>query len=283
MNEKPAAKDGDTVGVTGEERELGGNTSKEADETFPEFTDTDLLIESSLIIQGELHALESCRQQQQHDLKRPVPFIFLPERNKVSHFETRLELPPVLYPLKENPPCELCKKSIDYDLELYSQFQIFVCRPCRSKYTEEASDGDNPFKLLPKTQVKEMYLLTEDDLKYPEEVPFVERPNPKLPTWTPMHLYLRYQIEKLAIQKYGSLRGIEEERQNRAQIIVRRKEKQFKEKMLELRAKTRLDKSMKKPLNVTSISHHHEFVVIADSGTKRKCKICHREVIIEEF
>jgi len=213
----------------------GGPLAPDGDvkpDEFPEcseFSDSELLT-SAIAIQEALETLNeevsSAEARRKH-----IPAIF-PEnsthRTKKMRFEKRLDLPDIVLPLSENAPCVRCNRSIDYDLEIYTHFGILVCRPCKAKSLGD--QGDGLFQLIPKTRVKEAYLLTDDDLQHPEKLPFIEKQNPKLPTWHPMHLYLRYQIEQLAIKKFGSLENIDKERENRVDTTVKRKEKKIQGK-----------------------------------------------------
>lgn len=60
-------------------------------------------------------------------------------------------LPAVHYPLESNPPCVVCKDSIDLDFRILSDFDEKVCRNCVLK-------NKDSFDLLSKTDAKKVLL-----------------------------------------------------------------------------------------------------------------------------
>ena len=83
----------------------------------------------------------------------------------------------------------------------------------------------------------------------------MEKPNPHKSNWSNMFLYLRCQVEKFAIEKWGSLEKLDEEFERRNEEKKERKEKKFQKKMIELRRKTKTSSVLKKKTQ----SHKHEF------------------------
>ena len=100
-------------------------------------------------------------------------------------------------------------------------FGISVCREC--KWTDR-------YKCTSKTKAKQEYLLSEGDMnalkcwvkkiKYGDD----DMNRPQDAGWRPkyMKLYLIYQLEELAVEKYGSTEGVEEERNKRAVARMQR-------------------------------------------------------------
>jgi DNA-repair protein complementing XP-A cells len=95
--------------------------------------------------------------------------------------------------------CRDCQ-SADLDADLYRYYRVSVCRACRDAQPER-------YTLLTKTEVKEDYLLTDEELRDAARVPFWERPNPHKRTYAHMKLFLREQVEQFAFEKWGGAEG----------------------------------------------------------------------------
>ena len=89
-------------------------------------------------------------------------------------------------------------------IQFQETFGIHVCKACAA--TQEK------YKLLTKTTAKEEYLVTDGDL---QSLGFISRKNPRKDAWGPMHLYLRAQVEEIAIVRHGNLAGMEAARTQR--------------------------------------------------------------------
>jgi DNA-repair protein complementing XP-A cells len=148
--------------------------------------------------------------------------------------------------------CRECG-SLEIDWKWEEVFGCAVCSACKEKYPEK-------YSLLTKTEAKEDYLLTDRkfclkfncegvlkvciaELKDPELLPHLERPNPHKSTWNNMMLFLRYQIEEYAFsdQKWGSPEALDAEFEKREADKKKRKEDKFKTKLLELKKRTRVE------------------------------------------
>jgi len=81
------------------------------------------------------------------------------------------------------------------------------------------------------------------ELKDPELLPHLSKPNPHKSHWHDMMLFLRYQVEEYAFsaEKWGSPEALDAEFERREADKKARKEKKFKEKLLDLKKKTRTD------------------------------------------
>lgn len=79
-------------------------------------------------------------------------------------------------------------------------------------------------------------------MKDEELLPHLSKPNPHKSHWHDMMLFLRYQVEEYAFQrKWGSVEALDAEFEKREADKKRRKEAKFKEKLLDLKRKTRTD------------------------------------------
>jgi DNA-repair protein complementing XP-A cells len=80
------------------------------------------------------------------------------------------------------------------------------------------------------------------ELKDEELLPHLNKPNPHKSHWHDMMLFLRYQVEDYALKhKWGSAEALDAEFERREADKKRRKEAKFKEKLLDLKRKTRTD------------------------------------------
>ncbi|KAI9178891.1 DNA repair protein rad14 [Blastocladiella emersonii ATCC 22665] len=83
------------------------------------------------------------------------------------------------------------------------------------------------------------HLLTEEELTVVGNFKVWRKPNPRKNTYHDMYLYLRGEIEKYAIEKWGSLDAMDAEYARREDDKVKRKEAKFKKKLAQLRNATR--------------------------------------------
>lgn len=80
------------------------------------------------------------------------------------------------------------------------------------------------------------------ELKDPELLPHLSKPNPHKSNWHDMMLFLRYQVEEYAFkEKWGSAEALDAEFERRETDKKQRKETKFKQKLLDLKKKTRTD------------------------------------------
>jgi DNA-repair protein complementing XP-A cells len=101
----------------------------------------------------------------------------------------------------------------------------------------------------------------------------MERPNPHKDTYNNMMLYLRYQVEEVAFKKWGGPDGLDAEWERRVASKRDRKERKFREKLLEMRKKTRAEQLTRR----ASSRHAHEWSAPTDgpNGTvQRRCAVC---------
>ncbi|KAI1266202.1 XPA protein C-terminus-domain-containing protein [Xylariaceae sp. FL1019] len=136
---------------------------------------------------------------------------------------------------KERKKCRECG-TMEIDFVWDEVFAVAVCGGCKEKHPEK-------YSLLTKTECREDYLLTEPELRDGELLPHLSRPNPHKSHWHDMMLFLRFQVEEYAFseKKWGSAEALDEEFAKREVEKKRRKEAKFKEKLLDLKKRTRTD------------------------------------------
>ncbi|KAL2116277.1 hypothetical protein VTJ04DRAFT_8444 [Mycothermus thermophilus] len=208
------------------------------------------------------------------------------ERNKSGPFAPALS---VLDDEKTQKRCRECG-TIEIDFVWEEVFHCAVCNRCKEKYPEK-------YSLLTKTECKEDYLLTDPELKDPELLPHLSKPNPHKSHWHDMMLFLRYQVEDYAFNhKWGSPEALDAEFERREADKKRRKEAKFKEKLLDLKRKTRTEAFRRNNAKAAasgnkatkfgdtiggSGKHVHEWgrtVENADGMTVKTCLTCNMEV-----
>lgn len=110
-----------------------------------------------------------------------------------------------------------------------------VCGRCKERLPDK-------YSLLTKTEAKEDYLLTDPELKDSELLPHLEKPNPHRANWNSMQLFLRCQVESYALtKKWGSGEALDAEYERRQKEKKRKKEAGFKNKLAELKKRTRVE------------------------------------------
>jgi DNA-repair protein complementing XP-A cells len=138
--------------------------------------------------------------------------------------------------------CRECG-SLEIDWQWEEIFKCAVCNKCKDAVPEK-------YSLLTKTEAKDDYLLTDRalsigtpmsnanleiaELKDPELLPHLNKPNPHKSHWHDMMLFLRYQVEEYAFStKWGSSEALDAEFEKRELDKKRRKEDKFKSKLQE--------------------------------------------------
>jgi hypothetical protein len=98
---------------------------------------------------------------------------------------------------------EICGKS-PVNESLYNHFQLTVCRSCKR--------ACNLYECITKSECVTEYLITEDIIK---SMPYMERDNPHNPGWKPMKLYLRKHALEAALNRFGSIESLHQEKKRR--------------------------------------------------------------------
>lgn len=169
--------------------------------------------------------------------------------------------------------CIECKEEF-CDSYLFKNFGFSCCDKCKN---EENS------MLITKTTARDEFLLKDCDFDRREPpLRFISRKNPHKSTWAEMKLYLRSQVEARALEVYGSLEKIEEEKEQREEKKELAKAKKFNKKLGELRKAVRstlYDRTTKK--------HEHEFGESTYNPETEeyfhKCLTCDYSEIYEEL
>ncbi|KAB2100462.1 hypothetical protein AG0111_0g11538 [Alternaria gaisen] len=190
--------------------------------------------------------------------------------------------------------CRECN-SLEIDWKWQDIFGIGICNICKEKLPDK-------YSLLTKTEARDDYLLTDPELKDEELLPHLERPNPHKQFFHPMQLFLRLQVEAYAFspQKWGSAEALDEEYAKRQVVSKERKQKKFKNKLEDLKKRTRVeaykrarlagdggDAQFGQKIKGRYDRHEHEWgrsVLDPETGmTKKRCEECGMEVEELEF
>jgi DNA-repair protein complementing XP-A cells len=189
--------------------------------------------------------------------------------------------------------CRECN-SLEVDWKWQDVFAISVCSACKEKLPDK-------YSLLTKTEARDDYLLTDPELKDEELLPHLERPNPHKTNWNNMQLFLRLQVEAYAFSpaKWGSPEALDVEYEKRQGLAKAKKEKKFKNKLAELKKRTRFeaykrarlgegsDVQFGEKIKYAGDRHVHEWgrsVLDTETGLSRKrCEECGMEVEELEF
>lgn len=119
--------------------------------------------------------------------------------------------------------CEACESITAIDPEFYDNFRVLVCFSCK--------DTDTLYTIVTKTQARNEFLLTDEELADSVLLPSISRKNPHNPRWADMKLYLKKQVRDFAIEKHGSEEALKEALSNRNEVRTDRKSKQFLKKL----------------------------------------------------
>ncbi|KAG9234599.1 XPA protein C-terminus-domain-containing protein [Amylocarpus encephaloides] len=190
----------------------------------------------------------------------------------------------------EREKCRECK-GMEIDWVWLEVFGVAVCGKCKDKWPER-------YSLLTKTEAKDDYLLTDSELKDPDLLPHLNKPNPHKSHWHDMMLFLRFQVETYAFspKKWGSAEALDAEFEKRENDKKVRKEAKFKSKLKELKKKTRTEAYRRQVQKgggraefgdrVGNGKHEHEWgqvVVDGEGNSVKSCLECGMEVEELEF
>ncbi|KAK2578955.1 hypothetical protein KPH14_011159 [Odynerus spinipes] len=143
--------------------------------------------------------------------------------------------------------CGECKKEFK-DSYLLRTFELSVCDACR--------DSEDKHSLITKSEAKQEYLLRDYDLdKREPALKYIVRKNPHNAQWGEMKLYLQLQIERRALDVWGSEEKLLEEKEKRNLRREETKIKKFNKKIKRLRMQVRSSLYDK----TTKATHVHEF------------------------
>ncbi|XP_044732726.1 DNA repair protein complementing XP-A cells homolog isoform X2 [Chrysoperla carnea] len=149
--------------------------------------------------------------------------------NEALNQEISSQPPPIIE--FDRPPCLECNKKFATSY-LMEKFDYTVCDDCYDK--------DDKHALITKTDAKKEYLLKDCDIdKRDPPLKYIERKNPHNQRWGTMKLYLQIQIEKRALEVWGSEETLREELDKRDEKRVLIKTKKYQKEMKELRKTVR--------------------------------------------
>ncbi|XP_055694957.1 DNA repair protein complementing XP-A cells homolog [Lutzomyia longipalpis] len=123
-----------------------------------------------------------------------------------------------------------CMECADKFAESYlmHHFDYPVCDNCR--------DNDDKHSLITKTDAKKEYLLQDCDLEKREPpLKYIIRKNPHNVRWGEMKLYLHVQIEKRALEVWGSEENLRAQHELRDEKREKSKIKKYNKQMKQLR------------------------------------------------
>lgn len=118
-------------------------------------------------------------------------------------------------------------------------------------------------------------MLTDPELEDPELLPHDTKPNPHRSTFAKMMLYVRFQVEEFAFQKWGSPESLDAEFYRREDLKRQKKDKKFELKLRDLRNRTRTSTWSK--ASMQNRKHEHTFgdTFVDSSGvTLARCSEC---------
>ncbi|CED84974.1 DNA excision repair protein XPA/XPAC/RAD14 [Phaffia rhodozyma] len=167
-----------------------------------------------------------------------------------------------------SPRCMKCG-TIEIERRFMDVFGVAVCNTCKK------ADPDK-FSLLTKTECKEDYLLTDDELNDGSILQHMLRPNPHGGAFSNMMLFLRTQVESFAFQKWGGPDELDAEYERREREKRERRDKKFQKGLRELRSRTKNNPYQQR----RDAEHVHEFTMRPEASCKR-CEDCGFEIQIE--
>lgn len=178
-------------------------------------------------------------------------FFIEDEEEGAEDDDARVNLADVPAPILEpdRPECLECAHPLA-DSFLLRTFDLSVCDGCRD------TEPDGKHELITKTDAKNTFLLKDSDLDRSDErmatgtadgggteelkpLKFIVRKNPHNVRWGDMKLYLRSQVEELALSVWGTEEALERAHEQRDVRKEKAKQKKFDKKMKELRMRVR--------------------------------------------
>ncbi|KAL5243227.1 hypothetical protein ACI65C_010637 [Semiaphis heraclei] len=190
---------------------------------------------------------------------------------------TLASMPNPILSKTEQPLCLECNHEFGISY-LMTNFDHPVCDRCKEKF------GKEKFDLITRTEAKKEYLLKDCDidLRSPP-LRFILGKNPHNSRWGEMKLYLLLQVEKRALEVWGSEEEVERQIELRQEKQKASKLKTFKKKIKELRMSTRSSLYTK----VTNASHQHEYDTEIyneeEDNYERTCTSCGFHEIFEKM
>eukprot|EP00794_Sanderia_malayensis_P019529 gene19529-21459_t len=173
--------------------------------------------------------------------------------------------PPVLGVGGLAEKCTDCEKDFS-DSILLRDFEVSVCDGCRD---------NEKHKLCTRTEAKQFYLLKDCDLDLRSpKLNFVVRKNPHNDRWGQMRLYYKQHIIARAVEVWGSLDNVEDEKERRLDNKEKTKQKKYENRIKELRRAVRTS-TWKKKLEQNHVHEYSEEVYDEDNDEySKECISC---------
>ena len=168
--------------------------------------------------------------------------------------------------------CLECSLELIGDDYLFRKFDLDVCDKCKD------TKKDGKHELIAKTDAKNTFLLKDADFDRREPtLKFVVRKNPHV-AHGDMKLYLRLQVEKRALEVWGTPEALEDAIENKEGKKEAAKAKKFGKRIKELRMQMRGSLFAKDYKRVIGVGHEHEFGEESHNDDtdeySKTCKIC---------
>ncbi|KAJ1980201.1 DNA repair protein rad14 [Dimargaris verticillata] len=174
------------------------------------------------------------------------------------------------------PKCRECG-SLDVDPLFFKIFTLTVCPACKQAHPEK-------YSLITKTEAKQDYLLTDEELRDAAILPHWEKPNPRKSTWNNMMLYVREQVELYAFKRWGGEAELDKEFERREEEKKQRKAKKFKANLRDLRNRTRTSLWQRRDFDAKHVHEYGELVENPETGeTEKTCQTCGLTIVVTEL
>jgi len=173
---------------------------------------------------------------------------------------------PVVQP--DRPQCEECQEELIADSYLLRNFDLEVCDKCKN------TEKDGKHELITKTDAKNEFILKDLEFDREPGLKFILRKNPHNQRWGDMKLYLRVQVEKRALEVWGSEEALEEEHEKREERRDQLKVKKFNKKLKALKMQVRGSLYKKVDISVHEHEYGEEVYDEDEDQYSRTCKTC---------
>ncbi|XP_074651124.1 DNA repair protein complementing XP-A cells homolog [Tubulanus polymorphus] len=169
--------------------------------------------------------------------------------------------------------CEDCGLAF-IESHLNNHFDVDVCDKCKE---------ENEHDMITKTEAKTKYLLKDVDFDTREPpLKFILRKNPRDQRWGNMKLYLESQVKARAIEVWGDMEMIEDEKEKRLEKREETKQKKYDKKIKDLRRQVRGSLWKKE-----STVHEHEYGTETydeeEDIYRKKCLTCDHTLEYEKM
>ncbi|GMR53382.1 hypothetical protein PMAYCL1PPCAC_23577, partial [Pristionchus mayeri] len=171
--------------------------------------------------------------------------------------------------------CEKCGKML-LDAWLWATFALPVCDECK--------DPDGDHKLISRTQVKEEYLLKDEDLDLRKPpLRYLAKKNPHNPRYGDMKLYVKRQIIDRMLVVHGSLDALEMKKESRKEAKEKRAESAFDAKVKEMRQHMRGAAAAKAKGVAVHVHEYGEEIHVKEDEWEKKCTTCDYKLTFEKM